>query len=101
MDPVIYYSRVLLEVTLLSSKHQTMNPLALPGQFSEAFGALKNFFGSFQNGTWRNVKLAEVRTMAARGVEVLGFFTIGEMIGRKNIIGYKVEGVSWSWARLG
>ncbi|KAI9032146.1 mitochondrial ATP synthase g subunit-domain-containing protein [Hyaloraphidium curvatum] len=92
VEPVLYNLRVVLEVIRTSAAQQQMSPLALPGQLAEAREGLVGFFRSFSTGTWRNVSVGQLRSMAARGLEVLGFFTVGEMIGRRNIIGYKVEG---------
>jgi len=39
----------------------------------------------------RNVNSAQMITAGVIGAELLGFFTVGEMIGRMKLIGYRGE----------
>lgn len=50
---------------------------------------LKNF--SFQNviSRVRNASKKELAFAGVTAAEVIGFFTVGEMIGRMNIVGYR------------
>ncbi|CEH14484.1 Mitochondrial F1F0-ATP synthase, subunit g/ATP20 [Ceraceosorus bombacis] len=37
------------------------------------------------------IRTGEWKKLAVYGIEVVGFFTIGEMIGRRHIVGYKLD----------
>ena len=50
------------------------------------FGSPKNLLDRVRNASSKDMALAGVTA-----AEVIGFFTVGEMIGRMNIVGYKGE----------
>jgi F-type H+-transporting ATPase subunit g len=39
----------------------------------------------------RNANAKEIALVGVTAAEVIGFFTVGEMIGRMNIVGYRGE----------
>jgi len=103
IPPTVYYARVGLELGKLVFKGQKMNPPPV-STFQEYFqrvvksvrnpGAL--FSSTANNATPTNV-LQQVRSIntsqlvagAVIGAELLGFFTIGEIIGRFKLVGYR------------
>ncbi|CAG8463458.1 88_t:CDS:2 [Diversispora eburnea] len=52
-------------------------------QISAAWEKLKNT-------KWQNLSLHDYKIIGVRSLECLGFFAIGEIIGRRSLIGYKV-----------
>lgn len=54
---------------------------------------LKSLAGAPQNilARVRNANSKEIALAGVTAAEVIGFFTVGEMIGRMNIVGYKGE----------
>ncbi|KAE8148205.1 mitochondrial ATP synthase g subunit-domain-containing protein [Aspergillus avenaceus] len=100
IPPTVYYSRVGLELARLVFRGQNMTPPNL-ATFQSYFqplissfsnpAALKNASFAPSNVVAR-VRNASVKEIALAGVtvaEVIGFFTVGEMIGRMNIVGYR------------
>ncbi|KAI8815154.1 hypothetical protein BJ742DRAFT_765546 [Cladochytrium replicatum] len=87
-DTLVYYSRVGIELGKQVGFHQK---IALPNVTAGLEGT-SAFFAAFQNGTWKKVPLSDAAKFVARGIEVVGFFLVGEMIGRFNVIGYKIPG---------
>jgi F-type H+-transporting ATPase subunit g len=88
-ETLLYWARVGVEIVRTTASQQRMSPLDLPGQFIEAKAGLSTFLSSFVNGRWRDVTTRQALTMAGRGAEILGFFTVGTMIGKRSIAGYK------------
>jgi hypothetical protein len=41
-------------------------------------------------GTYRNMTVADLKSRGLILIEIAGFFTLGEVIGRKHLIGYDV-----------
>ncbi|KAJ6121093.1 hypothetical protein N7523_005373 [Penicillium sp. IBT 18751x] len=103
IPPTLYYSKVGLELGKLVFRGQNMTPPSM-ATFQSYFqplinvtknpAALKSMnFPSPQNWLAR-VRNASPKELALAGVtaaEVIGFFTVGEMIGRMNIVGYRGE----------
>lgn len=60
------------------------------GQVTQTYA---NVYSNVQNmGFWRHlVESGEWKRYAIYGVEAYGIFTIGEMIGRRNIVGYGLD----------
>ncbi|CAN8101105.1 unnamed protein product [Discula destructiva] len=101
---VIYYSKVGLELGKLVFRGRNMNPpsaATFQSYFNRALGAIKNP-GSLLQSTASSTADAPVPAvrkisntqLAGAGVllaEVLGFFTVGEMIGRFKLVGYHGE----------
>ncbi|KAK3300228.1 mitochondrial ATP synthase g subunit-domain-containing protein [Chaetomium fimeti] len=98
---VVYYSKVGLEMAKLVVKGQNMSPPSVSTfqtYFQNLWKQLQNP-GTFFAGLAQSVNPQQARNisrtqMAAGGVllaECLGFFTVGEMIGRFKLIGYHGE----------
>ncbi|TPX32215.1 hypothetical protein SmJEL517_g04626 [Synchytrium microbalum] len=88
VEPIIYYGRVGLEVVRQVATHQKLTNFNL----AEAQQGYASFISAFQNGSWRNVTIKQAAGVAAKGVEVVGFFVVGEMIGRQHVVGYDIPG---------
>ncbi|EXJ90103.1 F-type H+-transporting ATPase subunit G [Capronia epimyces CBS 606.96] len=108
IPPTVYYSRVGLELTKTVFKGQQMTPPTL-AQFQSYLEPLINVFrnprsissitGSLTRSVSPETVLSSIRNANSRQVatagiifaQVLGFFTVGEMIGRLKIVGYRGE----------
>ncbi|OJJ45734.1 hypothetical protein ASPZODRAFT_133599 [Penicilliopsis zonata CBS 506.65] len=101
IPPTLYYSKVGIELSKLVFRGQNMTPPSLTtfqSYFQPLINAVRNpatiksaNFPSPQNLISR-VRNADKKELAFYGVtaaEVIGFFTVGEMIGRMNIVGYR------------
>ena len=88
---MLYYTRVSLQFLKLVGQHQKIS-LPSPSHFSEASASLGQAFSSLQNGAWKKVTLSQVGTLAGEGAKILGFFVVGEMVGRGSIVGYNIPG---------
>ncbi|KAK5022294.1 ATP synthase subunit G atp20 [Exophiala sideris] len=108
IPPTVYYSRVGMELARIVFKEQKM---ALPpmSQFQSYFQPLINVFrnpraigssaSSLMNSvnpesflsSVRNVNSRQMTTVGIVFAEVLGFFTVGEMLGRLKLVGYHGE----------
>jgi len=60
------------------------NPRTLPS-------AMGNMSPEHMLSSVRNVSRSQMSTIALVGAEILGFFTVGEMIGRMKVVGYYGE----------
>lgn len=80
--PIIYGTRVVKELAKEVYIREGLRP-PNGSQISEALEKLK--YARFENLSMHDYKIIGVRSL-----ECLGFFAIGEMIGRRSIIGYKV-----------
>ncbi|KAF7592275.1 ATP synthase subunit G atp20 [Aspergillus hancockii] len=100
IPPTVYYSKVGLELAKLVFRGQNMSPPNL-ATFQSYFQPLLNAFrspatlknaGFSPSNIVARVRGASKTELALAGVtlaEVIGFFTVGEMIGRMNIVGYR------------
>ncbi|KAI1068161.1 hypothetical protein LB507_004602 [Fusarium sp. FIESC RH6] len=95
---VVYYSKVGLEIGKFVFQNQKMSPPNM-ATFQTTY---QNLIKSIQNRTFiqssqnlvQQVKNIGPAQLAAGGVvaaEVLGFFTVGEIIGRFKLVGYRGE----------
>ncbi|KAF7713608.1 Uncharacterized protein PECH_002520 [Penicillium ucsense] len=103
IPPTIYYSRVGLELGKLVFRGQKMSPpnMATFQSYFEPLmnvmrnpAAIKNLQMPSPQGMLNRVRNANAKEIALFGVtaaEIIGFFTVGEMIGRMNIVGYRGE----------
>ncbi|KAJ5523782.1 hypothetical protein N7494_010432 [Penicillium frequentans] len=104
--PTVYYSKVGIELGRLVFRGQNMAPpnmATFQSYFQPMINVVRNpasfktlSFPSPQNFLAR-VRNASPKELALAGVtaaEVIGFFTVGEMIGRWNLIGYRGEAPS-------
>ncbi|KAG8408922.1 ATP synthase subunit G atp20 [Metarhizium acridum] len=98
---VVYYSKVGAEVAKLVFQGQKMSPPSV-ATFQNTYQTL---WRSFRRGTLfqspqnilqqaRNLSNAQLATAGVVAAECLGFFTVGEMIGRFKIVGYHGETAS-------
>jgi F-type H+-transporting ATPase subunit g len=108
IPPTVYYSRVALELGRIVVKGQQMSPPSI-AQFQSYFQPLINVFRNPRTITSsasslassvkpetalnsvRNVSSGQLTTGAVIFAQVLGFFTVGEMIGRMKLVGYHGE----------
>ncbi|KAH8433560.1 F1F0 ATP synthase subunit g [Aspergillus melleus] len=101
IPPTIYYTRVGLELGKLVFRGQNMTPPNL-ATFQSYFQPLINAFrnpATLKNANFvspqdilarvRNANKKEIALAGVTVAEVIGFFTVGEMIGRMNIVGYR------------
>ncbi|KAH8790516.1 putative sorbitol dehydrogenase [Hyaloscypha sp. PMI_1271] len=102
IPPTIYYARVGLELSRLVFKGQSMTPppvSTFQAYFQRAVKSVRNpaaLLPSSANATpssvlnqIRNLNTSQIVAGAVVGAELLGFFTVGEMIGRVKLIGYR------------
>ncbi|KIX07380.1 uncharacterized protein Z518_02033 [Rhinocladiella mackenziei CBS 650.93] len=108
IPPTIYYSRVGFELGKIVFKGQKMTPPTI-AEFQSYFQPLINVFrnpraimsssssvtSSFNaesiRRTIRNLNTKQLATAGIVFAEILGFFTVGEMVGRMKIVGYHGE----------
>ncbi|ODM16263.1 hypothetical protein SI65_08262 [Aspergillus cristatus] len=99
IPPTVYYSRVGLELGKLVFRGQNMTPPNLAtfqSYFQHLLNAARNPSSSplSSQNILNRIRSANAKEIAFAGVtaaEVLGFFTVGEIIGRMNIVGYRGE----------
>ncbi|ETN46854.1 uncharacterized protein HMPREF1541_01043 [Cyphellophora europaea CBS 101466] len=104
IPPTIYYSRVGLELAKFTIQGQKMAPPSV-AQFQSYFApvtnalrqptTLVNRISSYDPvatlNTIRNVNRQQLAQFGVVGAEILGFFTVGTMIGRMKVVGYHGE----------
>ncbi|KAJ5704194.1 mitochondrial ATP synthase g subunit-domain-containing protein [Penicillium malachiteum] len=89
IPPTLYYSKVGIELGKLVFRGQKMSPPNL-ATFQTYFQPLtNNFLARVRNASPKEIALAGVTA-----AEVIGFFTVGEIIGRMNLVGYRGEAAS-------
>ncbi|KAH6853605.1 mitochondrial ATP synthase g subunit-domain-containing protein [Chaetomium sp. MPI-CAGE-AT-0009] len=98
---VVYYSKVGLEMAKLVVRGQSMSPPSVSTfqtYFQNLWKQLQNpttFFSSLMQSVnpqqVRNLSRTQVAAGGVLFAECLGFFTVGEMIGRFKLIGYHGE----------
>ncbi|KIV97414.1 hypothetical protein PV10_01169 [Exophiala mesophila] len=108
IPPTVYYSRVALELSKMVARGQQWAPPSLaqfqsyfqpltnivrnPRSISSATSSLTNSVNPQQAlSTVRNASGRQVATVGLVAAEILGFFTVGEMIGRFKVVGYHGE----------
>jgi F-type H+-transporting ATPase subunit g len=103
IPPTVYYARVGLELSKLVFQGQKMNPppvATFQTYFQRILQSLRNPSSLLQETAKtatpetiieriRNINRSQLAFGAVLGAEVLGFFTVGEMIGRWKIVGYR------------
>ncbi|TGO45190.1 hypothetical protein BCON_0414g00050 [Botryotinia convoluta] len=107
IPPTIYYARVGLELSKLVIQGQKMAPPPAStfqsyfqkivngvksGNPSSAFNSAANSNKVTPTGLLEQIRNISTAQMVSGGVivaEVLGFFTVGEMIGRMKLVGYR------------
>ncbi|KAE8142565.1 mitochondrial ATP synthase g subunit-domain-containing protein [Aspergillus pseudotamarii] len=101
IPPTLYYGKVGLELAKLVFRGQNMTPPNL-ATFQSFYQPLLNAFRSpaaLKNANFvspgdiaarvRNANKKEIALAGVTLAEIIGFFTVGEMIGRMNIVGYR------------
>jgi len=82
-EPIIYNARVLKEIAKEVYTKENLRPPST-AQVSEAWEGLK----SIKRSDVKNLSIENIKTIGVRSLECLGFFAIGEVIGRRSLIGY-------------
>ncbi|KAH7027745.1 uncharacterized protein B0I36DRAFT_375464 [Microdochium trichocladiopsis] len=92
---IVYYSKVALEVGKIVFHGQKMAPPALKTVQNPSALLQTASKGAQQSATLlqqvRNINRNQIIAGGVIAAEVLGFFTVGEMIGRFKIVGYRGE----------
>jgi len=106
IPPTVYYAKVGLELTKLVFQGRNMSPPPLEtfqSYFQNLVKAVRNPGLLFQTSKSapaepqsiisriRNLNSAQLASGGVVLAEVLGFFTVGEMIGRMKLVGYRGE----------
>ncbi|KAI9806507.1 MAG: hypothetical protein M1833_003694 [Piccolia ochrophora] len=108
IPPTIYYSKVTLELSKLVFQAQKMSPPPLStfqSYLQPAVNALRNPTHVFTQTTTatnaltpskiytqiRSINREQLVTAGVVAAETIGFFTVGEMLGRFKIVGYRGE----------
>lgn len=84
----VYDAKVVGEIAKQVYTKERMN-FPSGQQFSEAQQYVKKDL--FNASTWKNLTKQDVAKGAVVAAELYTFFLIGEVVGRRNLIGYKVE----------
>ncbi|EDN05568.1 ATP synthase subunit g [Histoplasma capsulatum] len=104
IPPTIYYSKVGLELSKIVFRGQKMYPPGLT-TFTEFYQPLLKYFRqpralmsqiskSFNTETLLRLQSLDKKQLAVLGVttaELIGFFSVGEIIGRFKLVGYRGE----------
>ncbi|KAG9526401.1 hypothetical protein KCU99_g1460, partial [Aureobasidium melanogenum] len=95
IPPTVYYGKVGLELAKLVARGQKMSPPNV--QTFQTYG--QNLMNAVRNPganspsnplqAIRNIGSSQLITAGVVTAEILGFFTVGEMIGRMKLIGYR------------
>ncbi|TGZ82749.1 hypothetical protein EX30DRAFT_347138 [Ascodesmis nigricans] len=93
IPPTIYYSKVAIELSKLVFRGQKMSPPDL-ATFQSTLKTLFNpqNIAAYSRNAVQVARTASRKEAAQVGVivaEVIGFFTIGEILGRRKLIGYR------------
>ncbi|CAG8510031.1 5020_t:CDS:2, partial [Acaulospora colombiana] len=81
--PIVYNARVLKEIAKEVYVKENLRPPSA-AQISEVWEGLKSIRPSDIN----KLSSDDIKTIGVRSLECLGFFIIGEVIGRRGLIGY-------------
>lgn len=89
-EPLVYNAKV---VGSLAKQVYIMEKLAPPTSFSVVADAYRKIFASVTSPTWwtHTVPAGDWKKLALYGTEALGFFSIGEIIGKRRIVGYSID----------
>ncbi|CAG8672563.1 13534_t:CDS:1, partial [Cetraspora pellucida] len=82
--PIIYNSLVIKELAKEVYIKEGLRPPTI-SEISQAFSNLQ----SIRLRDLMEIGLRDAARIAIRSVEVFGFFALGEIIGRRSLIGYK------------
>ncbi|KAE9994489.1 hypothetical protein EG327_009167 [Venturia inaequalis] len=100
IPPTIYYSKVGLELAKIVAKEQKMSPPSAD-VFTKYLSVLRQPQTLLHGATSsnpaqllarvRNASNKEYATVGIIAAEVIGFFSVGEMLGRLKIVGYRAN----------
>ncbi|BET00101.1 ATP synthase [Nesidiocoris tenuis] len=62
-----------------------------PGEIGQVGAGIKNIISSAKSGKWKTLTVREAWLNALVTCEVLCWFYVGEVIGKRNLVGYRVE----------
>ncbi|KAL2822360.1 mitochondrial ATP synthase g subunit-domain-containing protein [Aspergillus cavernicola] len=101
IPPTLYYSKVGLELGKLVFRGQSMTPpnmATFQSYYQPLINALRNP-ATLKNANpvspqsilarVRNANKKEIALAGVTAAEVVGFFTVGEIVGRMNVVGYR------------
>ncbi|KAF8242139.1 hypothetical protein K440DRAFT_619185 [Wilcoxina mikolae CBS 423.85] len=93
IPPTIYYGKVAIELSKLVFRGQKMTPPDL-ATFQSTYRSLLDpkTLNTFACSAIESVRTMNKKDLAFLGVlsaEILGFFTVGEIIGRRKLVGYR------------
>ncbi|KAI9197085.1 mitochondrial ATP synthase g subunit-domain-containing protein [Polychytrium aggregatum] len=91
VDPLVYYGRVGVEFVSQVFTHAKVT-IPNPAAFGEASQGITNFVQSFSSGTWKKITVKDLKAFVSHGIQIVGFFAVGEMVGRRSVIGYDIPG---------
>ncbi|BFZ54934.1 hypothetical protein PYCC9005_001971 [Savitreella phatthalungensis] len=87
-EPIVYWSKVVGQL----AKQVYMKEGMSPPSGSQVEQVYKQLFNAAKSGNFveqaRNVKTSSLLKLAADGIVIYGFYTVGEMIGRRHVVGY-------------
>lgn len=105
IPPTIYYSKVFLELSKMVFQSQKMSPpnlQAFQSYLQPALNIIRHPSSLTQQAAEtstmnpehilsriRNVNRAQLASAGVIAAEVLGFFTVGEILGRMKLVGYR------------
>ncbi|PWN30858.1 hypothetical protein BDZ90DRAFT_206705, partial [Jaminaea rosea] len=86
-DPLIYNAKVAGHI---AKQVYIAESLAPPKSFSVVQDAYKHMYQRAQDSSYwqRLIQTGEWKKFAIYAVEAYGIFTIGEMLGRRSLVGY-------------
>ena len=89
-EPVIYYGKVAGYVAKAVFQAQQLTP---PQTLAQVQAAYQTWFANATSPAWWQSlgPSGEWQRLALYGLEAYGFFKVGEIIGRRHIIGYKLR----------
>lgn len=89
-EPITYNSQVFINVLKTVYKRENLAPPSSLDQITSAYRTLFDRAKSLPY--WQNLyRTGEYKKVAVGAAEVYGIFKIGEILGRRSLVGYKVE----------
>ncbi|KAJ3375999.1 ATP synthase subunit G atp20 [Allomyces arbusculus] len=87
LDPIIYYSKVVAEVAKQVYTKNNLQPPAM-ATMQEAQSIASSLAKSVMQGAHKTWTKTDVQKGAVLAGEAITFFLIGEVVGRRSLIGY-------------
>ena len=86
-EPVVYYSKVVGEV----AKQVYLKEKMSPPNWETMQSSYKSLWGTVsKTSTFKSLSPVDGTRIALYALEVYGFFVIGEMVGRRHLVGYNI-----------